>query len=332
VDVARALQFTAPYRVALVPVALRAPEPGELLVRTLFSGISGGTELLAYRGELDPELPQDEVLGALGGAFRYPFSYGYSCVGRVEHSRGSVPVGVTVFAFHPHQNRFVVSETDVVVLNGDADPRTATLFPLVETALQLTLDADHVQHERVVVLGMGTVGLLTALLLQRAGALVTGSEPEPWRRKVAASLGVPTVAPDDLRAHMELETGGRGVPLLVEVSGSPDVLGNALSLLAHEGTALVGSWYGSRPVTLPLGGAFHRRRLTVRSSQVSTMPSWLTSRWDVARRRAVARDLLAELPLADVATTEFPFADAAAAYAALDRRQPGLLHVALRYE
>jgi 2-desacetyl-2-hydroxyethyl bacteriochlorophyllide A dehydrogenase len=330
--VARALQFTAPYQVALVSVPLRGPDSGEVLVRTLFSGISGGTELLAYRGELDPELPRDEVLGALGGTFRHPFSYGYSCVGRVEQSRGAVPAGTLVFAFHPHQDRFVVAERDVVVLDGGAHPRTATLFPLVETALQLSLDAGQVQHEPVVVAGLGGVGLLTALLLQRAGALVIGSEPEPWRRSVAASLGVAAVAPSDLPARVERETGGRGVPLLVEVSGSPEVLGGLLALLAHEGTALVGSWYGSRSVTLPLGGAFHRRRLTIRSSQVSTVPSWLSDRWDVARRRAAARDLLAQLPLAGLATTEFPFPDAAAAYQALHRGRPGLLHAALRYE
>jgi 2-desacetyl-2-hydroxyethyl bacteriochlorophyllide A dehydrogenase len=328
----RVLQFTGPRQVAVVPTRLRAPDQGEVVVRTLFSGISGGTELLAYRGELDPELPLDETLGALGGTFRHPFSYGYSCVGRVVKSRGSVPFGALVFAFHPHQEHCVVGEADVVVVDDHADPRTVTLFPLVETALQLALDAGQVQHERVVVLGLGCIGLLTALLLQRAGALVIGSEPEPWRREVAASLGVPTVAPQDLPSRVASQTGGRGVPLLVEVSGSPDVLGGALSLLAHEGTALVGSWYGSTPVTLPLGEAFHRRRLTLRSSQVSTVPSSLSGRWDVGRRRARARGLLAELPLAAVATTEFPFSDAAAAFEAADRRQRGVLHIALRYE
>jgi 2-desacetyl-2-hydroxyethyl bacteriochlorophyllide A dehydrogenase len=329
---AKALQFTAPHKVALVSTPLPSVRRGQVLVRTLFSGISGGTELLAYRGQLDPDMPRDEALGALGGTFRHPFSYGYSCVGRVEASRGEIPVGTLVFAFHPHQDRFTVAESDVVVLSSETDPRTATMFPLVETALQLSLDAGPIQHERVVVVGLGVVGLLTALLLRHAGALVVASEPDPWRRKVALSLGLPVVVPGDLPARVAEETEGRGVPLLVEVSGSPDVLGEALSLLAHEGTALVGSWYGTKPVSLPLGGAFHRRRLTIRSSQVSTIPSRLAGRWDVTRRRAVARELLAELPLADLPTTEFPFTEAAAAYEAIDRRQRGLLHVALRYD
>jgi len=331
-DSTRVLQFTGPRQVTVVPAPLRAPDQGEVVVQTLFSGISGGTELLAYRGEVDPDLPLDETLGALGGTFGYPFSYGYSCVGRVVQSRGSVPVGTLVFAFHPHQEHCVVDESDVVVVDDDADPRTVTLFPLVETALQLALDAGQVQHERVVVLGMGCVGLLTSLLLQRAGALVIGSEPEPWRREIAASLGVPTVAPQDLPSRVASETGGLGVPLVVEVSGSPDALGGALSLLAHEGTALVGSWYGSKSVSLPLGEAFHRRRLTIRSSQVSTVPSSLSGRWDVGRRRARARDLLSELPLAALATTEFAFSNSAAAYEAADRRLRGVLHIALQYE
>jgi threonine dehydrogenase-like Zn-dependent dehydrogenase len=122
-----------------------------------------------------------------------------------------------------------------------------------------------------------------------------------------------------------------GVPLLLELSGSPTALGGALDLLAHEGTALVGSWYGRRPVELPLGGAFHRRRLTIRSSQVSTIPAALSGRWDVARRRRAAVALLAELPLPALATTEFAFDDAAAAFEALDAGAPGIVHVALSY-
>ena len=122
------------------------------------------------------------------------------------------------------------------------------------------------------------------------------------------------------------------MPLLLELSGSPSALAGALDLLAHEGTALVGSWYGRQPVELPLGGAFHRRRLSIRSSQVSTIPAAQAGRWDVARRRRVAVELLGELPLSALATTEFAFAAAPAAYRALDARERGVFHVALRYQ
>ena len=321
------LLFAAPRRVELAPVDVPDPGPGELLVRTLRSGISSGTELLCYRGLLDPDLPLDERLGSLGGSFRYPFPYGYSCVGTVQQSTGGVPAETLVFAFHPHQDRFVVRESDAVVLPEGADPRTATLFPLVETGLQLSLDAGQVAHETVLVLGLGAVGVITALLLQRSGAVVLAADPLAERRALALSLGIPATAPDELPSQVP----AGGVPLLVELSGSPTALAGGLPLLAHEGTALVGSWYGEQPVALPLGGAFHRRRLTIRSSQVSTIPAALAGRWDVARRRRVATGLLALLPLPALATTEVPFDEAARAYEALDGQAPGVVHVALRH-
>jgi 2-desacetyl-2-hydroxyethyl bacteriochlorophyllide A dehydrogenase len=321
------LMFLAPRQVAVAPVDVQQPAPGELLVRTLYSGISTGTELLCYRGLLDPDLPRDERIGSLGGTFDYPFAYGYSCVGLVESAGGPVPPGTLVFAFHPHQDLVVVPAADVVVLREGTDPRTATLLPLVETALQLSLDAGPVTHEDVVVLGLGPVGVLTALLLQRAGAGVLAVDPVAGRRDLARSLGLPALAPEELPARVP----AGGVPLVVELSGSPTALAGALPLLAHEGTALVGSWYGRQEVPLPLGADFHRRRLTIRSSQVSTIPAALAGRWDVARRRHVAAGLLAELPVAALATTEFPFEEAARAYEALDRRAPGIVHAALRY-
>ena len=327
---ARVVRFVAPYRVDLDEVPVPDPGEGELLVRADYSGISAGTELLAYRGEVGPDVPLDEALGALGGTFAYPFAYGYSVVGTVAGSRGRVPEGTSVFAFHPHQDVFVVSEDDVVPLDG-GDARAATLLPLVETALQVCLDAGPRFREDVAVLGLGCVGILAAALLVRAGANVIASEPQEARRTAAAALGVAAVAPEELERALEDATGGRGVSLLVEATGSPAVLAESLRLLAHEGTALVCSWYGTKTVPLPLGREFHRRRLVIRSSQVSTIPSGLAGRWDRRRRLEAARELLSELPLSALTTHEFPFEKAADAYAALARGEPGLLHAALRY-
>jgi 2-desacetyl-2-hydroxyethyl bacteriochlorophyllide A dehydrogenase len=327
---ARAVRFTAPRRVELAEVPLREPADGQLLVRAEFSGISGGTEMLAYRGEIDPELPLDETLAALSDTFAYPFSYGYSVVGRVERSRAGIPEGARVFAFHAHQDLLVVDEGDVIRLDGE-DPRRATLLPLVETALQVCLDAGPRLGEPVAVLGLGCVGAMTAALLVRAGARVVGSEPAAARRRAAAALGVEAVAPGSLRARLDALTDGRGVPLLVEASGRPEVLAEALALLGHEGTALVCSWYGTKPVPLPLGADFHRRRLVIRSTQVSTIPSGLASRWDRARRREAARRLLSELPLDVLSTHEFPFERASDAYAAVAGGPGDLIHAALRY-
>jgi 2-desacetyl-2-hydroxyethyl bacteriochlorophyllide A dehydrogenase len=304
-------------------------EDGEVLLRTIYSGISTGTELLAYRGQLDPELPIDETIGALGGTFRYPFQYGYSCVAVVEESRSAFRRGDVLFVFHPHQDLFVATAGDVIPL-GSVHAREATLFPYVETALQVTLDAGPVLGDTVVVFGLGVVGTLTSALLQRAGARVVAVEPQADRRDVAGTIGIPATAPDDLPTLLGADDAAP-VPLVIESSGNPDALHQALPVLAHEGTVLVASWYGTKPVTLSLGQEFHRRRLSLRSTQVSTIPARLADRWDVVRRRREAVALLDELPLTALATHTFAFEDAADAYRALDAGEPGLVHAALRY-
>jgi 2-desacetyl-2-hydroxyethyl bacteriochlorophyllide A dehydrogenase len=327
---ARAIFFTAPQRVDVRTIHLPDVGADDVLVRTSYSGISAGTELLAYHGEIDPDLPLDETIGALAGTFRYPFQYGYSCVGRVEHSNGVLAPGDLVFAFHPHQDRFVLDADEVIPLGG-ADERTATFLPLLETALQLSRDAAAGEGDPVVVVGLGVVGLLTAALLVRAGARVIASEPRAWRRGAAVPFSVTAVAPDELEARVRAETDGRGAHVLVEASGNPAALAAGLPLLAHEGTVLVASWYGTKPVPLPLGAEFHRRRLSIRSSQVSTIPAAQQPDWTVAKRRQTARALLDQLPLAALATHTFAFDDAANAFAAVERGDDGLVHAALCY-
>jgi 2-desacetyl-2-hydroxyethyl bacteriochlorophyllide A dehydrogenase len=328
---ARALWFVAPRRVEIRATQVRPPGRGELLVGTEWSGISGGTEMLAYRGELDEDLERDEALAAFGGTFTYPFAYGYACVGHVEVSTdGRFAEGSSVFAFHPHQDLFTVPATDVVALDA-VDARTATLFPLVETALQVTLDAGSRLGEPVIVLGLGPVGLLASALLQRAGAEVLAVDPRDDRRQTATAFGVRATDVSEVRDAVHRSTSGTGAPLVVEASGHPDALALALELLAHEGEALVCSWYGSKDVRLPLGRRFHRRRLQIRSTQVSTIPSRLAPRWDLERRRRATLELLNELPLKLLLTHEVPFDRAMEAFEALDRGDPGLMHVELRY-
>jgi 2-desacetyl-2-hydroxyethyl bacteriochlorophyllide A dehydrogenase len=326
---ASAVRFVAPYVVELAEVAVPETRAGELLVRAEFSGISGGTEMLAYRGELDSSLPRDETLGALAGSFEYPFTYGYSVVGTVEASRSDVAEGERVFAFHPHQTRFVVSAADVVHI-GECDPRTATLFPLVETALQITLDAGIRYREVVAVVGLGPVGILAAILLVRSGATVIGSDPRPWRRQTAEICGLEAVEPEALGDAVQTATRGRGADFIVEATGNPEALGESLGLLSTAGVAIVASWYGAKPVTLPLGADFHRRRLEIRSSQVSTIGG-RALRWDRRRRLEATQALLAELPLSALASHTFPLERAREAYAALDRGDDGVVHVALAY-
>jgi threonine dehydrogenase-like Zn-dependent dehydrogenase len=314
---ARALFHTAPRRVAIREVPASRPGAGEVLIRTLCSGISGGTERLVYRGEIPADMALDDTIDALGGTFSYPFAYGYACVGEVADT------GQTVFAFHPHQDVFTARTGDLIPLPV-IDPASATLFPLVETALQVTLDAGAGYRDRVIVLGAGVLGLLTSLLLQRSGWQPLLAEPQPWRRALAVSLGAAAAAPEELAQE--------NVPLVIDASGNPDAPAMALDLLAHEGTLLVASWFGTKPVALPLGGAFHRRRLVIRSTQVSTVPARLSGRWTRSRRRQETATLLAGLPLTQLCTHVFPFAEAAEAFLAVDEGRPGLMHAVLNYD
>ena len=322
----RALLFTAPKSVSIVDVELPPVQLGQVLIRTLYSGISSGTEMLAYRGEIDPGTPLDDSIDALDGTFAYPFRYGYSCVGLVQETRSELSEGTLVFTLHPHQTSFVTDAADAIRCD-DVDPRAATLFPLVETAFQVTLDAGELDDKRVIVLGLGAVGALTSVLLARSGANVIAADPVPWRRAVARDCGIEAVDPAALSRVAE-----DGVGLVVEASGSPAALVDALGLLAHEGIALVVSWYGTKPVALPLGADFHRKRLTIRSTQVSTIPSHLADEWTYDKRRAHVSRLLPDLPLKQLATHEFAFEEAAAAYDAIERGVEGLVHTALRHD
>src|SRR5262249_51369089 len=162
-------------RVEIRELPTPRPAAGEVLIRTLCSGISAGTERLVYRGEVPADLALDDTIDALGGAFSYPFAYGYACVGEVADS------GQAAFAFRPHQDVFAARASELIRLPA-IDPASATLLPLVETALQVTLDAGAGYRDRVIVLGAGVLGLLTGLLLHRSVWWPLIAEPQPSRR------------------------------------------------------------------------------------------------------------------------------------------------------
>ena len=317
---AQAIEFSAPRTVRVIDVEV--PEDDHLcLVRTLYSGISAGTETLAFNGLINPSTELDESIESMEGTFSFPFRYGYSCVGVVERGAESIVEGQQVFCLHPHQSILIRPAREFVVVDG-IDPRVATMLPLVETGLQIALDAGAPVGP-VLLFGLGPVGITAAAVLDQRGVEVIGVEPIRSRREAAGAFGIEAVPP---------EQAPSGVSMVIECSGRPEVLAGSLDLLLHEGTALVASWYGEKPVELPLGAAFHRRRLTIKSTQVSSIPRALQDEWTFQKRTAAAVDLMKELPLDVLATHTFPLHDAQRAFEAADSAADGLIHAALGYE
>ena len=328
---AEALWFPRARSVELRPEALAAPRSDEVRVRAVLSAISHGTEMLVYRGEVDAKLALD--LPTLAGGYGFPLKYGYASVGHavaVGRDVRTVREGDLIFALHPHQDEYVVRETLVRPL-PDRSPEQGVFLANLETAINVVLDAKPRLGEIVVVFGQGVVGLLVTQLLRRSGARVIAVEPSALRRTFAERCGADSaIAPSDGAALRAL-TAGRGADVAIDASGSPGALQQAIDCVAPEGTVVVCSWYGEKPVPLDLGDSFHRGRVRIVSSQVGRIDPSLAPRWDRERRLALATELLGELMLAELITHRIPFARAAEAYALLDRRGTETVQVVLDY-
>jgi 2-desacetyl-2-hydroxyethyl bacteriochlorophyllide A dehydrogenase len=320
--VARAAWIVAPRQVELREELVPPPGPGEVRIAAIASAISHGTELLVYRGEVEPTLPLD--LPTLAGSFALPIKYGYASVGRVldvgEGVDGLAP-GDRVFALHPHQDIYLAPTRLVSRLPEGLLPGFGLFFANAETALNIAHDAAPRLGETAVVFGQGVVGLLTAQTLRLAGAArVIAVEPDERRRALALEYGAdaalapgPALA-DELRAHNE----GRLADLAVEVSGAPAALQVAIDAVMDEGTVVVASWYGRKPVTLDLGARFHRGRIRLRSSQVGRLAPETGPRWDHRRRSAAVAAMLPRLRLDGLVSHVVPFEGVAKAYRVAD--------------
>ena len=262
-------------------------EPDQVLVRALYSGISRGTESLVFRGEVPPSQHQAMRAPFQEGDFPGPVKYGYSSVGEVLEAPdqpGPSLVGRRVFCLHPHQDLYLVPAGAVHVLPDGLPPERAVLAANMETALNAVWDARPSVGDRIVVIGGGVVGLLVAVLCRQIPAAhVTLVDIDATREGVAESLGLEFAV---------LAPAGVDADFVFHASGSPQGLEAALSVAGVEATVVELSWYGTRSVPLPLGEAFHSRRLTLRSSQVGRIPVDRAPRWDHARRLSVALDLL----------------------------------------
>ncbi len=329
----RAVLFTAPGAVEVRTEETAPPQGDELLVETVVSAISAGTEMLFYRGQVPDGMAADASIAGLTGAVRYPLKYGYACVGRISAEDRHY------FAFHPHESHFCASRQMLLPVPEDMAPEKAALLPNAETAVNLVMDGQPLVGERVVVMGLGVVGLLTTALLARFPLeTLIAVDPLAHRRETAERLGASaTIDPSDadgaegLRAAVEDCGDGDGADLVYELSGQPAALDSAVSTAGFDSRIVIGSWYGTKPASLQLGGSFHRNRVRLISSQVSTVAPRLRGRWTKERRMESAWRLLADLPAEKLISHRFPFDEAAAAYALIDTQPQDTLQVILDY-
>jgi threonine dehydrogenase-like Zn-dependent dehydrogenase len=297
---ARAFWLRSPGHGELRDEELPEPGDGEVLVRALYSGVSRGTETLVFRGGV-PESQHAAMRAPFQeGDFPAPVKYGYLSVGRVEQGPGEL-VGRTVFCLYPHQSRYVVPASAVTVVPDTVPAARAILAGTVETAVNALWDAGPLVGDRIAVVGGGMVGCSVAALLARhPGVRVQLVDADPARAETARALGVDFALPQDALGECDL---------VVHASASEEGLVRALELLAPEGTVVELSWYGDRRVTLPLGEAFHSRRLTVRSSQVGTVSPRARAGRTYADRLALALELLSEPAFDALITGESAFED-----------------------
>jgi threonine dehydrogenase-like Zn-dependent dehydrogenase len=316
---ARAFWLAAPGTGEIRSQPVPDPAPGEVLVRTVHSGVSRGTETLVFRGGVPPS--QHDLMRApfQEGDFPAPVKYGYLNVGVVEQGPAELR-GRTVFCLYPHQTVYVVPAGAVTVVPDGVPARRAVLTGTVETAVNALWDAAPLIGDRIAVVGAGMVGCSVAAVLTRfPGARVQLVDANPDRAAVAAVLGVDFALPADAAGDCDV---------VVHASATSAGLTRALELLAPDATVVELSWYGDRPVSVPLGEYFHSRRLTVRSSQVGAIAPARRDRRSHADRRRVALDLLADPAFDALITGECRFDDLPDVLPQLaDGSLPGMCHL-----
>lgn len=328
------------------------PLPGrrEVRVGALLSGISAGTEMLLYGGQAPAEMEADPLIPFLSGPLCYPRKYGYSVVGRISELGTDVEnrwEDRLVFAFHPHQDSFIARIDDLLPVPADITAEDAVFLPSMETAVSLVMDGHPVIGESAVILGQGIIGLLTTGLLSAHPlssliAMDSISLRRRWALRLGADLSLDPDLPDWIEQienvlnrcgngkSVSLEQDGADV--VYELSGNPMALDLAVKCAGYGARIIVGSWYGKDKTVVDLGRKFHRGRVQIKSSQVSTIDPSLTGRWTKTRRGELAWQMIRRLKPSRLISHIFPFSAADRAYKLLSRQKDGVLQVLLAYD
>ena len=344
---AQQLWFINPRQLEIREQELPSLAPGQILVKSLCSAISAGTEMLVYRGQLPSGIALDASLESLQHQATYPLPYGYACVGRVEQIGTGVNANwldKRVFSFQPHASHFIASPDQLIALPDGIEPEAAVFLANMETAVSLVLDGNPALGERVAVLGQGIVGLLlSSLLAQFPLAQLHAVDGIAGRRDRALQLGVRqafdpaehsqvAALKQSLRLPVDLSaTPGSGADLIYEVSGMPEVLNLAIALCGYAGRIVVGSWYGNKSAHVQLGGVAHRNRIKLISSQVSTIAPELSGRWDKARRFELAWDMIRRVQPQQLISHRLPLDQADSIYRLLDQAPEQVLQAIFIY-
>ena len=358
----KTIYFTAPGRVELREESLPALGADEVLVETICSAISAGTEMLVYRGEF-PQLQDSQ--DSFSSDLKYPCPYGYASVGRIKEIGAEVDKSLLdrlVFGFQPHASCFITRPASLIFAPAAFPAETCSFLPNMETAVNLVQDAAPILGERVLVMGQGVVGLLVASLLKEfpLETLVT-ADPYPLRRKASLEIGVNDSFDPEIMGQTEkisntnsewsLSPKSNSVPstrtkspqkhsaaytqkrfdLTFELSGAPSALNEAIALTAFSGRIIIGSWYGEKRAEIDLGGDFHRSRIKLVSSQVSSIAPELRGRWDKARRFGVTWEALRRIQPQKWITHRFPIEEADQAYRLLDDNPQDSIQVLFTY-
>ncbi|MBW2432366.1 MAG: zinc-binding dehydrogenase [Deltaproteobacteria bacterium] len=336
------LIFEKPHTVAIKEAPIPAPGAREVLIKTIFSAISAGSELLIYRGQMPSGLPADTTIKALSKPFRYPLKYGYASVGQVVAAGSGVDQqwrGRQVFCFHPHESHYTATTDDIVILPEEIDPKEALFLANMETAVNFLMDGRPAIGERVCVFGQGIVGLLTtALLAQFPLHQLVIFDRYAARRRAALDAGADiALDPDDpastdVLPYADAPNATAGpADLVYELSGNPQALNQAIQVAGFGGRIVLGSWYGRQKAQLDLGGRFHRNRIQLISSQVSTLSPELSGRWTKKRRIHMAWEMIRRCEPAQFISHQFPLTRAKEAYDLLDKNPDEALQVIFTY-
>jgi threonine dehydrogenase-like Zn-dependent dehydrogenase len=299
--VAKSLWYAKQGVAELRAAPLSPPGPGQARIRTLFSGISRGTERLVFNGAVG-QSEWERMRGPMQeGSFPFPVKYGYCATGVVEDGPADLR-GKTVFCLHPHQDYFNAPVDALAVVPEAVPARRATQAANMETALNALWDAGAGPGDRIVVVGAGVVGLLvTSLAARLPGATVTAVDVDKSRRPILEALGAALAAPNKAPGEADI---------VFHASASAAGLNTAIACAGPEGTIVEMSWYGDKPIAVDLGGAFHSRRLKLVSSQVGLISTGRRLRWDYPRRREMALSLLGQPALDALVAEEIAFEDA----------------------